>query len=265
MMHMDQSRERHQSHSLHAFAYALFQNGQDLEAVARALMELGVDEIKAREISSFAQTSYRSDRAEAVNSHLQKGSLALIGGLLVTLFTYAAAGPGGTYLIATGALLYGVINLIAGLLLRAKGSLTPEDGLRISYCLLLIGVGGGLVFIAERFAAELSYDATYRVIYWIMLICGYQMAILGIGAMIDKSAMRLRTGDPAIDALTAEDVRKAGWFFLVAAGIIAVHLIVEQSGFFVREDPAKAAHTETAIETRVSPLVSPLQSPLRKQ
>ena len=43
--------------------------------------------------------------------------------------------------------------------------------------------------------------------------------------------MRLRTGDPEIDALAPEEVGKAGKFLLVIAGVVVLHVVVSQLFF----------------------------------
>lgn len=49
------------------------------------------------------------------------GTAWLIGGLLLTLVTYANAGPdGGVYVVAWGPALYGVYRIVAGFLLLNK-------------------------------------------------------------------------------------------------------------------------------------------------
>jgi hypothetical protein len=39
-----------------------------------------------------------------------------VGGLLVTMITYGTAGPGGTYVVAWGAIAFGAVQLFYGLL-----------------------------------------------------------------------------------------------------------------------------------------------------
>ena len=52
-----------------------------------------------------------------------------------------------------------------------------------------------------------------------------------IWGLVDKRAMRLRTGDLAIDALTPAESGKAGKFLLVIAGVIVLHVVVSQLFF----------------------------------
>jgi hypothetical protein len=47
--------------------------------------------------------------------HLTIGALWLGGGLLVTLISYSAAAPGGSYIVTTGAIAVGFIRLMRGL------------------------------------------------------------------------------------------------------------------------------------------------------
>lgn len=47
--------------------------------------------------------------------HMLFGALWLIGGTIVTLGTYYAAGPGETYVVAWGAIAFGAIDFLWGL------------------------------------------------------------------------------------------------------------------------------------------------------
>lgn len=246
------------SRLLHEMAYRLCQAGYNSEEVVRRLVEAGIDGAIALDIASFAAASYQSARSEAMQGHWQKGALGLIGGLVVTGLTYAMAGPGGTFLIATGAILYGLFHLATALLLRSTTSMTIEDSLRIVSCVLMLGLGVGLLYIAERFGYDPADDFTYQVIYWIMLAGGYLSATLGLWGLIDKSAMRLRTGHEDEDALTAEEWRKAGWIFLVALGLLVGHVAFKQGVASSRSDL-------TAPGSLPSPLASPLETPVPNQ
>jgi hypothetical protein len=46
------------------------------------------------------------------------GGLWLAGGLAVTAFSYGSAGPGGRYVITTGAIIYGAYRIMRGLARR---------------------------------------------------------------------------------------------------------------------------------------------------
>lgn len=226
---MNDEQERMHS-TFHAYAYGLLRAGQRQEAITRQLIEQGVEQSLAHDISSFAAVSYHSDRREALQNQLGRGLLFLIGGLLFTAFTYALA-PGGLFLIATGAIFYGLFQSLAGVLLWANKRLDPEGSLRIATCLLLLPIGIGLLFIAEIVGYVENPNFTDRIGYWTSLLGGYLLGGVGVWGLVDKRAMRLRTGDPEIDALTPEEVGKAGKFLLVIAGVIVLHVVVSQLFF----------------------------------
>ncbi len=58
------------------------------------------------------------------------GAIWCIGGTIVTVVTYSIASGGGTYIVAWGAIIFGAIQLIMGLLQLqdAKLPLTPSKG-----------------------------------------------------------------------------------------------------------------------------------------
>jgi hypothetical protein len=210
----NQAEKLQQQHQ--AEAYHLVQAGHTQEAVTHHLVELGVDSI-----SAVAAASYRSQRNQTIREYLQKGGLALGGGLLFTAVTYSAAGPGGLFVVATGAITYGIFHLIAGLVLLSARSITREDGLRIATCTLFVILGIGLIFMAE-YGGYLD-----GIVYWLMLIGSYLMATTGVWGLIDKSVLRLRTGNPADDAFSDEDFAKTWKFLVMVIGLIIVHLVLK--------------------------------------
>jgi hypothetical protein len=247
----DREQERLRS-TFHAYAYQLFREGYRREAVTERLIAQGVEKPLALDISSFADISYHASRRDALQSFLGKGLLFFGGGLLFTLLTYALAAPGGIFVIATGAIAYGLFQLLAGLLLWVNKTLDPEGSLRIATCLVLLPLGLGLILIAEIFGNDWQSDfVEVFFTYWALLIGGYLLVGLALWGLVDKRAMRLRTGDPEIDALTPQEVGKAGKFLLIIAGVIVLHLIV--SNLFLRSGDEGGV---------LSTLFSPFNSPL---
>jgi hypothetical protein len=47
--------------------------------------------------------------------HISKGLLWCVGGLAVTLATYAVARNGGIYIVASGAIVFGFLEFLVGL------------------------------------------------------------------------------------------------------------------------------------------------------
>lgn len=61
----------------------------------------------------------RNIRTEKSRELILHGTLWLIGGGVVTIGSYLATGPGQTYIVAWGAMLWGAIDLIRGLSARS--------------------------------------------------------------------------------------------------------------------------------------------------
>jgi hypothetical protein len=55
-----------------------------------------------------------SQQRELEHQNRVQGAIWLIGGVVVTVGTYASAAPGGTYVVAWGAILFGIVKLIRG-------------------------------------------------------------------------------------------------------------------------------------------------------
>jgi hypothetical protein len=64
---------------------------------------------------SYSRDPERDARRAAGMRKILIGSLWLVGGIIVTAVTYAAAANGGTYVVAWGAVLFGFIDIIIGL------------------------------------------------------------------------------------------------------------------------------------------------------
>jgi hypothetical protein len=165
------------------------------------------------------------------------------------------ASAGGTFWVATGAILYGLFHLATGLVMLSAKSMTAEDSLRMVTCVLLLGAGGGLLYIVERFAYLPTDTLTVLFTYWVPLIAAYLMVTVGVWGLIDKSSLRLRTDDADSDALTDGEWRKAIWIFLVALCLIVGHIVLKQAVFGFGGEA-------TLSRVVSSPLASPLETPL---
>lgn len=62
------------------------------------------------------EDSYNKEKKEKAIKDIIFGALWCIGGIVVTIVTYNAASGGGTYVIAWGAILFGGIQLLKGLI-----------------------------------------------------------------------------------------------------------------------------------------------------
>ncbi len=61
-----------------------------------------------------------SEQAPSASRDLVFGGLWLAGGLLVTVASYSASAGGGRYIVTTGAIAYGVVRLVRGLLRSSR-------------------------------------------------------------------------------------------------------------------------------------------------
>jgi hypothetical protein len=85
--------------------------GQTAEHVIGMLLEEGLAQDEIRAVFDGAAKILRAE-----NAHKDKlyGAMWLVGGLMVTLVSYSAASNGGSYLVATGAIIYGAVRLVRG-------------------------------------------------------------------------------------------------------------------------------------------------------
>jgi zinc-ribbon domain len=76
-----------------------------------------------------ASTANAPPEAETsgADPRIRRGALWLGGGLLVTVISYSAAGPGGTYIITWGAVAYGAYLLFLGLTRRSPTPASADE------------------------------------------------------------------------------------------------------------------------------------------
>ena len=48
-------------------------------------------------------------------ANIAMGALFFVGGIIITIVTFSAAAGGGTYVVAWGAIVFGLIQLVRGL------------------------------------------------------------------------------------------------------------------------------------------------------
>ncbi|MBI4199909.1 MAG: hypothetical protein HY535_05515 [Chloroflexi bacterium] len=88
------------------------------ERVVDALVADGLDRSQALSLVEQVHGLLLKARSRAAVRHLRRGLLLLLGGGAVTLLTWSLAGPGGTYVLAWGALVAGALYLGYGLYLQ---------------------------------------------------------------------------------------------------------------------------------------------------
>ncbi|WP_306641195.1 hypothetical protein [Sanyastnella coralliicola] len=73
-----------------------------------------IQEMKDANIFNMKRQVEKKDRGAAYRK-IAIGALFLVGGLIITILTYANASGGGRYVITYGAIIWGAIKLIDGL------------------------------------------------------------------------------------------------------------------------------------------------------
>jgi hypothetical protein len=96
------------------YARSSLQAGVPRHEIQSNLMGRGYDLTAASHIVLTAVDALDT-RKDAAQGMMMKGALWCIGGLIVTLGTYTLAAPGGTYIVAWGAMLFGGIQFVRGL------------------------------------------------------------------------------------------------------------------------------------------------------
>ena len=84
------------------------------------LEQKGLDKESSARIVSDLEMQIEEARKAKAKKDINYGALWCFGGLAVTLFSYAAASGGGRYVMAWGAIIFGGIQLVKGLVNYSK-------------------------------------------------------------------------------------------------------------------------------------------------
>lgn len=96
-------------------AHLLFVMHKSPEEAIQILSENGLESNIAEKIINNLLLQVSDVKAGAVNTRMLVGAIFFIGGIIVTVVTYSNAIPGGTYIVAWGAILFGAIQFFRGL------------------------------------------------------------------------------------------------------------------------------------------------------
>lgn len=103
------------------YAAGLMAAGQSNSQVRQQLMQQGLD----AETAGIVVNNLSSARSSAVRGAGMKnmlfGALWCVGGTIVTVATYSAASDGGTYVVFWGAIIFGAIQFLRGLIQAMSG------------------------------------------------------------------------------------------------------------------------------------------------
>jgi len=101
--------------AVYGFAAEKMEGGASGQEVQSMLVGEGLDQdTAAAVVANLERIRFEAIRA-AGKKNMLSGALWCIGGIIVTAATYGAASPGGTYLVAWGAILFGAIQFLRGL------------------------------------------------------------------------------------------------------------------------------------------------------
>lgn len=98
----------------------LYNQKKSIEETKAALIEKGLRAEDADVVIANLQKQYKQEKREAGNKNMLYGALWCVGGLLVTILTYSAASDGGTYVVAWGAVIFGAIQFVQGLIQKIR-------------------------------------------------------------------------------------------------------------------------------------------------
>lgn len=91
-------------------AQQLFEYNRSQQDVINLLMDRGLSYSDAKIVISNLLEQMEEERKSSRKKNMIFGLLWFVGGLAVTIFTYNAASDGGTYVVAWGAMLWGIIQ-----------------------------------------------------------------------------------------------------------------------------------------------------------
>lgn len=102
--------------AVQAFAANRLSEGAYPDEVEEMLVEKGVDRDAAAGVVDYLCRSHSEAMRYVAKRDIKHGAMWCVGGTIVTAATYAAAYGGGTYIIAWGAIGFGALQFLRGLL-----------------------------------------------------------------------------------------------------------------------------------------------------
>lgn len=115
---MENNQQDPQQAEVRIYEYAaqlLIDQKMHPDDVKNTLVQQGLDEESAAIVVDNLEEQISAAKKERSQKDILYGSLWLVGGLAVTLFTYSSASGGGTYVVTWGAIIFGAIQLFRGL------------------------------------------------------------------------------------------------------------------------------------------------------
>jgi hypothetical protein len=104
-----------------AVVHARLQEGASPRQIAAELVQQGLDPDTVTAVLRNLDQVRSPRRERQGGKSMLIGGLVFGGGLLVTMASFAAAGPGEGYVVAVGALVLGAVVFLVGLVQSASG------------------------------------------------------------------------------------------------------------------------------------------------
>ena len=100
--------------AVYQYGASLVKAGLSPSQIESKLMEKGLDQATASIVVKNLFTLRSKVVNEAARKNMLYGALWCIGGIVTTVWTYAAASGDGTYIVAWGAIIFGAIQFFRG-------------------------------------------------------------------------------------------------------------------------------------------------------
>lgn len=120
MDNQNQDREAAVNQIYEYAAMLMVNQNKSAHEAKSALIDQGLDEESASAVVTTLEQQINDAKREKANKDMIYGALWCIGGIVVTAVTYSNASGGGTYVVAWGAILFGAVQFIKGLVNAAS-------------------------------------------------------------------------------------------------------------------------------------------------
>lgn len=113
--------QQNAANQIYSFAAdMLVRQNKNTYEVKTALLEKGLDENSATAVIDNLEREIEVARKNRANKDMLYGALWCVGGIVVTVVTMSAASGGGRYVVAWGAILFGGVQFVKGLINYSK-------------------------------------------------------------------------------------------------------------------------------------------------
>ncbi len=107
--------------SLMIYIAQRMKKGASDKKIQEELVAKGLQEATAMTLVSKMRAAYDRESAKAGPKNMLIGALWCVGGIIVTAVTFSLATGGGTYVVAWGAIVFGAVQFIKGVIQTQKG------------------------------------------------------------------------------------------------------------------------------------------------